>query len=772
MSTAPHSRLLPLIRTSLPNVSSRKAHFRYTRVILVTRTHLKTLLWSMALAMGSVLLVNGLASLGVLQPLEWMSYDARLRLFNSGKPAPPEIAVVLIDEASLQYMNRDAGRWPWPRSVHADLLDFLARGKPRAVVFDMLFVENQRDVMSTATIHAHDQRLIDTTRQTGFAYHAMQFLTERPDDNHETAQSQRSVNHLLAAQLPTAFTERWSVQRHLRVEAAHPPGITSSEYNAFELPIDGLWQAARGVGVVRAEPDHDGRYRRMQLLHAFGSGLFPSLGLAPVLDRLQPEVMQVNAETLNLDTLRIPLDHNGQILVNQYGKFNAYSYSGLIASLKQLNEGDIEHLLVNPDEFTDRIVFVGADAVGVNDLKATPLSAKTPGVYLHASVAGNLLSGDFLQPLSKMAAWSISAVLALLGALAALALRQVTVKITLLLTLLLLFGTGAVAAFRYGVVVDMMEPMASAFCAWFAAFSFLFFTEGKDKRRVRRVLAQYVSPAVLAEVVDKYENYLGAEIGQRENITVLFSDIRNFTSMSETLSPEKVVEMLNIYFSAMTDVLFAHQATIDKFIGDAIMAFWGAPVRDEQHALHSVRAALGMLQSMPDVNTRLAALGIAPLSIGIGINTGEAVLGNIGSEKKLAYTAIGDNVNLAARLEGLTKLYGCPVLITESTCNEVREEFPCRMIDSVRVKGKSHAIRIYAPLPFADADELAAARSLCEATAYAFERYQHHQWFEARALYEALPADRLRELFIARCHEYELIPPASNWDGAYTLSSK
>ncbi len=714
----------------------------------------------MASALIGIVFVGGMTASGMLQPLEWMSYDARLRWFNTDKPAPSEIAVILIDEASLQYLNRDAGRWPWPRSVHADLLDFLARGKPRAVVFDLLFVENQRDVNRPGALSAHDQRLIDTTRQSGFTYHAMQFLTEPPDG----ARAQ-----VLQSQLPADFTERWSLQRHLRVE---PTSTAPSEYNDFEIPIDGLWQAARGVGVVRAEPDRDGRYRRMPLLHAFGNDLYPALALAPVLDSLRPTTLQSHAATLRLDTLSIPLDSSGQLLINQYGKFNAYSYSGLIASLKQLNEGDVEHLLVNPDEFTDRIVFVGADAVGVHDLKATALSAKTAGVYLHASVAGNLLRGDFLQPLSSTGTWSISAALALLGALAALALRQVTLKLALLFTLLLLFGSGAAIAFRYGVVVDMMTPMAAAFCAWFAAFSFLFFTEGKDKRRVRRVLAQYVSPAVLAEVVDKYANYLRAEVGHRENITVLFADIRNFTGMSETLAPERIVEMLNIYFSAMTDVLFAHQATIDKFIGDAIMAFWGAPVRDEQHALQAVRAALRMLQAVRDVNTRLIALDVAPISIGIGINTGEAVLGNIGSEKKLAYTAIGDNVNLAARLEGLTKIYACPALITENTWTQVRAEFPCRLIDSVRVKGKTHAIRIYAPLPFADADELATARALCETTARAFEHYQQRQWSEARTLYQTLPSDRLREIFVARCDAYALLPPAPDWDGAYTLSGK
>ncbi len=710
-----------------------------------------------ACALGATLLVLALNYAGTLPPLEWLTYDARMRAFNARRAAPPEIAVILIDEASLQYLNRDAGRWPWPRSVHADLLEFLALGQPRAVVFDVLFVERQRDSDEHDATSRHDQRLIKTTAQTGFVTHAAQVLSETADE---------LINSAAPPVLPPAFRERFSLQPLVAPDFR----VASREFNDVELPIPGLWEAARHVGVVRAEADPDGRYRRMQVLYPYGPDLLPSLALASVLDVLKPRRLDIDASGVNIDALHVPLDRDGKLLVNQYGTFHAYSYGGLIASLKQLNAGEVENLVVDPQEFKDKIVFIGADAVGVQDLKPTPLSPKTAGVYLQASIAGNLLHGDFLRPVPATAAQLAIAIMALLGALGALVLRQVSLKLVVLVGVATAYIAGAYYAFALRWVADIVAPVTAMVCAWFGAFSYLFFTEGKDKRRVRKVLAQYVSPAVLAEVVDKYANYM--QVGRKETVSVLFSDIRGFTTLSETLTPEKVVEMLNIYFSEMTDVIFAYQGTIDKFIGDAIMAFWGAPIHDARHALQSVQAALAMMHVLPKVNAAIQAKGIPELHIGIGIHTGEAVLGNIGSEKKLAYTAIGDNVNLASRLEGLTKQYECAVLISETTQQAVGDVIPCRLVDAVRVKGKTLPIRIYAPVPAESPQQLEAARALCAQTAAAFELFQQRRFAEALRAYGALPDDPLQALYVARCQGFLADPPPADWDGICTLTHK
>ncbi len=330
-------------------------------------------------------------------------------------------------------------------------------------------------------------------------------------------------------------------------------------------------------------------------------------------------------------------------------------------------------------------------------------------------------------------------------------------------------------------VINVTTPIVAVVLAWLGSSLLLAITEGKDKRKVRNMLSQYVSPAVLSQVVNHFEDHLHAEVGSKERLTMLFSDIRGFTSLSENLSAEKVVEALNYYFSQMNDTIFSHQGTIDKFIGDAIMAFWGAPIRIDNHADLAVQSALEMIERMPAINQWCAQQNLPPLKIGIGLHTGDVVLGNIGSDKKLDYTIIGDNVNLASRMEGLTKSYGSPILISETTFDSLQQSIPCRVVDLVKVKGKKVPIRILQPVTDAilaeTVEQKAPAHGLTIAqivqqTNQAFDHYRQQQWQQAIALYEGLPADALRELFLQRCRQYAQSPPPPDWDGAYTMTSK
>ena len=289
------------------------------------------------------------------------------------------------------------------------------------------------------------------------------------------------------------------------------------------------------------------------------------------------------------------------------------------------------------------------------------------------------------------------------------------------------------------------------------------------------MLAQYVSPAVLASVVDKYEDYLKAEIGSKEKVSILFADIRGFTSLSETLTAEKTVEMLNTYFSAMTEVIFSYHGTIDKFIGDAIMAFWGAPLPFKEHAKNAVMAAMKMHDKLSEVNQTLMEKGFDSVHIGIGINTGEVILGNIGSDRKLDYTVIGDNVNLASRLEGLTKQYGCGIIISEFTYAQIKDHIPCRIVDMVRVKGKQHPIKIYTPIicPASAADQpKVEAQLLSDKTQTAFNYYLSRRWQQALQHYQDLPEDNIRTIFMQRCRQYLQMEPPIQWNGVYTLTEK
>jgi adenylate cyclase len=240
-----------------------------------------------------------------------------------------------------------------------------------------------------------------------------------------------------------------------------------------------------------------------------------------------------------------------------------------------------------------------------------------------------------------------------------------------------------------------VTPIAAVVLPFLVSFVYLSLTEGREKRKIRRMLGQYVSPQMLSQIVDKHEDLARAEVGSREYVSVLFSDIRGFTSISENEPPERIVPMLNQYFSLWSDAIFSQEGTIDKFVGDAVMALWGAPLRTQTHPEQAVRAALKMRETLPALNTKLGSEGYPEIKIGVGIHTGYAILGNIGSERKLDFTVIGDTVNLASRLEGLTKQYSCDILISETTLEHVKDLFECQYIDEVRVKGKEQPVRIF-----------------------------------------------------------------------------
>jgi adenylate cyclase len=323
-------------------------------------------------------------------------------------------------------------------------------------------------------------------------------------------------------------------------------------------------------------------------------------------------------------------------------------------------------------------------------------------------------------------------------------------------------------------VLDFSQPTMTYLLSWMSAFVYLNFTEGQSKRRVKRMLSQYVSEEMLNEVLAQPDEILHAGVGQEVNLSVLFSDVRSFTNISESLPAEQVVKLLNCHFSVMSEVIFANKGTLDKFIGDAIMAFWGAPIKVENHADLSVKAAIEMHQQIAVVNERLNTMELPSINVGIGINTGKVVLGNIGSDRKLDYTVIGDPVNLASRMEGITKTYGVPIIISESTRAQLTDHRPCVLLDRVRVKGKVHPIAIYLPLATSNENpsDFTENKDIAERSIKAFHYYQSQQWDSAIEAYQELPYLELRQLYIERIAYFKANPPPNDWDGVYTFETK
>ncbi len=668
---------------------------------------------------------------GLFVKPEGIFHDAATRFVRLGKPVSSKVAVILIDEASLRALNPMAGRWPWPRAIYSDLLEFLAMGKPRAVVFDVLFTERTN---ATAVMDANDAGLAAATAKFGSVYHAMHVLHDEADETNR---------QILNQPMPTDFVQKFSVKINGAIATWETPS------NSFYIPFKELYRAAKGVAVVEFSPDADGIYRSTKPLREYQGKFFPVPGLAPFVTggavEASPHAVKIGGKT-------IPLDDDGKYTINVYGKFNEYSISGLFASLQKIRAGDVEKLMVAPSEFKDKVVYVGGSAVGVEDLKSTSISPRTPGVFLHASLASNFIEDDFLAPPNRthtLAAAFIAAVLCLYGVFG---LKPFWQKAAITLVVMALWTAFCVHGLEFNAVYEAVPPLSAALLAGVAGFGYVALTEGREKGKVRRMFSQYVSPEVLNIMTENPEEFASIGAGSKAEISVLFSDIRNFTTFSERSSPEQVVDMLNVHFSHMTEPIIRRRGTVDKFIGDAIMAFWGAPVKLENHAESAVTAALEMKRQMVLVNEEIKKKGIDfTVKIGIGVNSGDAIIGNIGSEKKLNYTVIGDTVNLASRLETITKTYDVLIIISESTRARLKDDVPCRVLDTVRVKGKEIPVKIYEPMDCHDEESRRKSAEVAGLTNAAFAKYEIGDYKAALELYNTLEDCSLKEIYVKRC---------------------
>lgn len=705
-------------------------------------------------AIASIVVV-AVHSLDFFQRNEWIAYDQFVAAKRRDTPPPEEVVVILVDDASLQFMDPLVGRWPWPRSVFGDVIDYIAMGDPQSIIFDVLFVERQLD--SSASSHTNDQRLIDATATAGKVIHAMQFIRDSADEFNS-----QSLN----PDLPSQLVERNKITGPNF--DANTVSIKLPAYNNFLIPIDGLSQNAASLGVVSVESDPDGILRRTPLLFRYQNALFPALSLAPLLDRRQPAIEYGDGYLSVADT-NVPLDNKGRYLVNFYPTMNTFSMSGVLSSIAALNNGNVENILIHPDEFRGKHVFIGSSAVGLHDLKTTPLGGKQPGVYLQASVLANLIHHEVLLPPRITMTWLSILLASLITALGVLYLRPNLLKVSWPVAVIAILGIWCYWQFANNQVVAVVQPLMAVVLSGTLAFIYLLFTEGREKNKIRKMFSQYVSPAALSAMIDNYGEYKNVDTGSKETVTMLFSDIRGFTALSETLPAEKVVEMLNFYFSNMTTAVLENHGTIDKFIGDAIMATWGAPIKSDTHANDAVRAGLAMIEKLHIVNQWLEQHDLQPIDIGIGIHTGEVILGSIGSEQKADYTVIGDNVNLASRLEGATKTYGCRMILSEKTYERL-SDLHCVPIDMIRVKGKQQPVKIFTPLSLLSEDQpdIEVAKTMGQA----FDAYLSQNWEDAIARFSAFPNRRLGKLYVNRCRQFQDKPPPADWDGVYTMENK
>jgi adenylate cyclase len=621
---------------------------------------------------AAALLAGVLGLLPFFQRIELDTYDRRVAATAHPSAPADRISLVFIDNDSLRRMEPLVGRWPWPRLTHAMVIDFLAAAGARLIVYDIVFAERDlRKFMvgdTEWTGEESDAALVESTRSAGNVVHATEVAGAELIDPSREVGVDMSAPGLNVKLPPTECVET-------------QPRISP--------PFPALAQVSRAIGHTLFILDSDGPLRRLAPMVQVGDRTIPSLSLAAanaVGASTPPPVSRDQGQCAALVPWRGPAQNpDGQ------PTFRYVSFYDVLYAQQQILEG--QKPSIDLTLFKDRIVIVGGNAEGLHETFTTPFpEGEINGPEVHANVLDGLLAS---RSIVRSPGW-MTAVLTIAGAAivgtAGLFLNAwLTGAVAFLAAATLVWL--AFVVFSSGLWISITTPVVAIIFAFVGDLAWKYFVEGRDKRLIKKMFSRYVSKDVFDQLVANPS--LAALGGARRHMTVLFSDIRGFTTMSEKGTPEEVVAQLNELFSRMVAVVFAHRGTVDKFVGDMVMALYSAPLDDAEHADHAVQTALAMIGTLHEMNQQWQSQGKPTLDIGIGINTGDMVAGNIGSDTIMSYTVIGDAVNLGARLESLNKDFGTRIIISESTRAELKGRYDIHPLGEVVVKGKTKPVAIF-----------------------------------------------------------------------------
>jgi adenylate cyclase len=722
----------------------------------------------------------------ILDMVELKTYDLRFRSRGVKSPSPHIVAAVL-DEKSL---DRE-GRWPWPRAKIGRIVEILDRAGAKVVAFDIGFIEPDEN-NNLRLIEGLDRRLRSLQLENPELRRFIEEQRREADNDLLFARSLEGANTKTVLgyffYMREAFLEynleEVDIQRRLDAisDSKYPLIIYGRQDLSFdpfrsayapEPNLGRLHRSADASGYFNMEPDpQDGIIRTMPLMYRCGEEVYAPLSIQAVweyLDRpqLMIRVAGYGIEGLQIGDRKVPTDEMGYLRINYLGPERTFPYVSLTDILNEdFPEGT----------FQDRIVIVGATAIGIGDIRNTPFSSsgEYPGLEVHATVMDNILRGDHISKPKWATVFDLAAIL-VLGLLAGFAIPRLSAVKAIAATLLILAGYVAASRWLFvqaGLWVNLVYPLLAVVLVYTSLTVYHYLTEERERKKIRGAFSYYVSSSVVNEMLkDPNKLKLG---GDKKEISVLFSDIRSFTSISEGMAPEELVHLLNEYLTVMTDIVFKYEGTLDKYIGDALMAFYGAPLDQPDHPFRACASALDMMEGLEKLNAKWIREGKQPLDIGIGINTGPMMVGNMGSDQRFDYTVMGDAVNLGSRLEGANKSYRTHILISETTHERVKDDFVCMELDSVRVKGKKQPVRIFElvsrkELPARDMEAIARFHE-------GLRLYKEQDWDRAIETFEGVNAmDQTlyaAQLYIQRCTELKAAPPGPDWDGVFTMTSK
>ena len=742
--------------------------------------------WLLALVLTVLAAVQaiGIVPAAVVERIDLFLYDMRMRLPQV--KLDPRIVILDIDEKSLA----EVGRWPWSRDVMATMIEQLNnRYHVRAIAFDVLFAEPDTS-SGYPTMARLAERELKGDPAFGEKLKALKASLDFDARMAASIQNQPVVMGYNLSSEPGAISKGQLPQPAFTVADLGGRPLDATEWSAYGANLAQLQQAARSAGFFNPILDADGVIRSVPLLARYGDGYYESLALASArvalgATKVKPVFLQQDAvmsqeqlrdygalDSLRLNTMprptSIPVERHLTALITYRGHGGAAG-----GAFRYVPAVDVVRGKVPVDVLKDTIVLVGTTVPGLYDLRSTPVSPNYPGVEIHANVIASILDNDFKQRPEFALGFNLVQIL-LIGLILGAVLPLLAPLYAMLLTV---GAAAATAGFNFWLYnsANLVLPLAAALLLivflfiFNLAWGYLF--EHRKSRAMVNLFGEYVAPELVAEMAANPASY--SMEGESRELTVMFSDVRGFTTISESLEPNELREYINAYLTAMSEDIRGNRGTLDKYIGDAVMAFWGAPLMLPNHASLALATALKMQRSVIELNADFVKRNWPPLHIGVGLNTGMMRVGDMGSKIRRAYTVMGDAVNLSSRLESITKVYGVGVLVGNAT-RLAAPEYAYRELDKVRVKGKNEPVPIFQPVDLESAITDAQRESLAR-WHQALEWVRTQRWDEAEQAILALQKEGdqgVYSLYLKRIEMFRREPPPADWDGVTTFDTK
>ena len=684
---------------------------------------------------------------GWLDVWEVKTWDWRVNAMAKPVKTSDPIRLILLDQNSLDWAKEENGlAWPWPREVYNAIIHFCQRSGAKTLAFDVLFTEPSKYG-------------VDDDRVFAAAIHDFKTFVGSVSLSQIEGSERR-----WPAFAPEPVFKVLGLDPWLLAEGAGDVAFSRATF-----PIPEISAGAGILGDVHLNPDRDNVYRRATLFHVFDGRMLPSLALGCYLATQPGTPLKIRTGHLTIGNREIPIDRRGNAILNfrgPAGTHKAYSAASVIQSELRIQKGE-KPTITDPDAFKDAYVFFGFSAPGLFDLRPTPVSGVYPGVEINATILDNLLADDFIRPVPAAFVIGMTLLIALLAGLATSSVSGIMKSAMVYVFFIAAPVILCLIAYRQGFWLPLVVQETGVAVTLFSAGLIYYTTEGRQKMFIKNAFKQYLSPAVIEELIQHPEHLkLG---GERRMLSIFFSDLEGFTGISEVLDPEALTVLLNDYLSAMTDIIHEEGGTVDKYEGDAIIAFWNAPLQQSDHALRCVRAALRCQVRLAEMRPMFKERLGKDLKMRIGINSGPAVVGNMGSHTRFDYTMIGDAVNLAARLEGINKQFGTYTLISQSTMEQTDGAFPVRELSKVAVVGRKEPVVVYEPmLP----DDVERRQNQLARFSEGLALFYQGDFPGAEALFSGLAeADPAARAYRTKCRELIDHPP-EEWHGVWVITTK